>query len=191
MVKLQKLDKCVRVLMKSHLTVNESMIDVSNDIESLNKQRNENLIAIKEWDQKIREVNDEIMKQKDVITAGLESEQLNTEQAKKCSNEKSTGRAHGESRDPMVLCTICDENFEKNCYLEKHLESEHIQEKDFKCATCGKKFILQWRLEKHQLIHTSYFLANKTCPFDEIGCKFLHKAKEETNAVKEIDISPC
>ena len=83
MAKLQKLDKCVRVLMKSHLTVNESMIDVSNDIESLNKQRNENLIAIKELDQKIREVNDEIMKQKDVITAGLESEQLNTDQAKK------------------------------------------------------------------------------------------------------------
>ena len=72
------------------------MIDVSNDIESLNKQRNENLIAIKELDQKIREVNDEIMKQKDVITAGLESEQLNTDQAKKCSNVKSTGRAHEE-----------------------------------------------------------------------------------------------
>ena len=96
----------------------------------------------------------------------------------------------------MVVCTICDENFEKNCYLEKHLESEHNQEKDFKCDACGKKFILQWRLEKHQLIHTStvlkhcrYFLANKTCPFDEIGCKFLHKAKEETNAVKKIDIS--
>ena len=84
---------------------------------------------VRELDQKIREVNDEIMKQKDVITAGLDSEKLNTDQAKKCSNVKSTERAHEESRDPMVACTICDENVEKNCYLEKHLEREHNQEK--------------------------------------------------------------
>ena len=70
--------------------------------------------------------------------------------------------------------------FHKNCDLESHLNKDHKPQK-FECEKCDKTFVLKWRLIKHQRIHNSpkikkchYFNNQKTCPFEQIGCMFLH-----------------
>ena len=68
-------------------------------------------------------------------------------------------------------CSFCDEHFEKHSDLEVHLGIAHSKQKDIQCDTCGKRFLLHWRLEKHKTMHTSsstikhcrYYLANKFC----------------------------
>ena len=51
----------------------------------------------------------------------------------------------------------------------------------FKCERCEKTFQLKWRLEKHRKGHEMlkvkvcyYFHNKKPCPYEEIGCMFLH-----------------
>ena len=48
--KLQKLDKIVKVLLNSYLSVNENMTKISTDIELLKQLKNDNIIAINELD---------------------------------------------------------------------------------------------------------------------------------------------
>ena len=50
---------------------------------------------------------------------------------------------------------------------------------------CDKTFVLKWRLRKHLEGHSKdcgkfchYFNNEKVCPFEKIGCKFLHKDSE-------------
>ena len=58
--------------------------------------------------------------------------------------------------------------------------AEHEKDKQFKCETCGKEFFLKWRLKKHEGIHSSppkackYFVNKQECPYESIGCMFLH-----------------
>ena len=54
-----------------------------------------------------------------------------------------------------------------------------------KCDKCDKTFYLKWRLAKHKSIHQTknvrfchYFNNEKLCPFEEIGCMFLHAKSE-------------
>ena len=81
-------------------------------------------------------------------------------------------------------CKVCKESFSKNCELENHMVTIHASEKTHACQTCGKTFVLKWRLEKHFGIHQgnvktcNYLKEGKECPFEDIGCKFSHK---ETN----------
>ena len=51
---------------------------------------------------------------------------------------------------------------------------------------CGKRFQLEWRFKKHQASHDlktlkkcHYFNNAKACPFEEIGCMFLHLLSPE------------
>ena len=60
--KLQRLDKCVRVMLGSHVTVNEGVSALSKDIDLLRKQKNENVIAIKELEKLIDQVNADLKK---------------------------------------------------------------------------------------------------------------------------------
>ena len=88
-----------------------------------------------------------------------------------------------------LKCNICSEKFSVLWKFENHLNS-HTSEKQFECEHCGKGFHLEWRLNKHRQIHQSngkqvrkchYYNNNKSCPFVEIGCKFLHE--EATNCL--------
>ena len=76
-------------------------------------------------------------------------------------------------------CKYCDGTFDQTYELEKHLEGH--KEKEFECTACGKRFQLEWRLKKHLASHElktmkkcHYFNNGKACPFEEIGCMFLH-----------------
>ena len=84
-----------------------------------------------------------------------------------------------EEHQKKKICKYCEETFEQTYKLEKHLEGH--KEKEFECTTCGKIFQLEWRLKKHHASHDlktlkkcHYFNNGKLCPFEEIGCMFLH-----------------
>ena len=62
---------------------------------------------------------------------------------------------------------------------------EHENGKGFKCNTCEKTFHLKWRLNKHEknhnengVKHCRYFSHQEPCPYEAIGCKFLHVRSE-------------
>ena len=89
---------------------------------------------------------------------------------------------------PIIKCKICHEYFDKNVELENHITMDHTSKKDHQCTKCEKSFHLKWRLEKHKMMHESekyihchYFNNDKKCPFEEVGCKFIHK---KTNICK-------
>ena len=51
---------------------------------------------------------------------------------------------------------------------------------NYKCEVCEKEFYLEWRYKKHKTVHTEdgkychYYNNGKTCPYEEIGCMYLH-----------------
>ena len=91
-------------------------------------------------------------------------------------------KMHNKSdHTPQINCESCEETFQKNCDLESHVERCHDSVEKFECDQCGKIFVLNWRLKKHQDIHTNqnvrkchYFNNLKYCPFEFIGCMFDH-----------------
>ena len=75
--------------------------------------------------------------------------------------------------------------FGKIWKLEKHLRT-HAETTKFKCNDCGKEFLMEWRLKKHKEMHTKqnvkkchYYNNSKICPFDDIGCKFVHEVSKK------------
>ena len=85
-----------------------------------------------------------------------------------------------------IQCPLCDKNFQYSHELENHM-TIHSGEKPFKCECCGKGFYLKWRLTKHRTMHNEkkmtrdchYFNNVKLCPFEENGCKFVHRLAGE------------
>ena len=61
---------------------------------------------------------------------------------------------------------------------------KHEGIKKFKCEECEKEFHIEWRLKRHKEVHDiktkkcHYFNNAKTCPYEEIGCKFAHRVSE-------------
>ena len=81
----------------------------------------------------------------------------------------------------IVKCEMSDERFVKRWELECHMKSNHEECEKFECKECKKEFVTKWRLKKHEVIHTGkvkkqcyYFNNNVICPFDDLGCKFIH-----------------
>jgi hypothetical protein len=89
-----------------------------------------------------------------------------------------------EEHSKTFKCKSCDETFEARWILEVHMK-DHEARKEFKCEICNKEFFLKWRLNQHKRGHDEnerrfchYFNNNKTCPYEEIGCKFRHEISE-------------
>ena len=87
-----------------------------------------------------------------------------------------------DSHPIQIKCNDCTEIFVKNSDLEVHLEEQHVRSMEYKCDKCDKKFALKWRLKKHLEVHSKentkfchYFNNEKYCPYERIGCKFLHQ----------------
>ena len=82
-------------------------------------------------------------------------------------------------------CKHCEQTFSRNCDLEKHMDEHEETGKGFKCNTCEKTFYLKWRQNKHEknhhtigVNHCRYFSHQEPCPYEAIGCKFLHVQSE-------------
>ena len=69
--------------------------------------------------------------------------------------------------------------------LEVHLKL-HRDVESFECNVCSKTFHLKWRPSKHRQMHSisntnkkcHYFNNDKSCPYQDVGCMFLHQASE-------------
>ena len=147
-------------------------------IESLETWINRRDEAIKDMDSKLRKVPQD----KDIEALKEHVDRL----------EGSLETGVVVRNDIAKHCNLCDEKFGKNCELEKHMNTEHKAPKEFSCNICSKTFHLKWRLVKHQDIHGEnqslkychYFNNEKVCPFEEIGCKFLHTKSSKCRFVK-------
>ena len=80
------------------------------------------------------------------------------------------------------------ESFNRFVDLEQHIKTCHEKHTVFQCDTCEKGFALKWRLKKHMRLHEEsniktchYFNNDKNCPYEEIGCKFLHNVAKFVN----------
>ena len=161
----------------------------SGRIETLNKQLervDKNGVLVNE--------NDELdLITKKLINLEVEIQSLKKGNINKSKNQRERFRSTcGSSASTHKhKCYLCEIIFEKNCDLELHLAESHEEEKTFKCNDCEKWFYLEWRCKQHMKIHTSevkycYFFNNdKNCPYEEIGCMFLHESAEMCT------FSPC
>ena len=91
------------------------------------------------------------------------------------------------SSSSLLQCNLCEMKFTRFCDLECHMKASHKKCKEFECDTCKKTFVTNWRLRKHERIHSGkitklchYFTNNVVCPFDDLGCKFLHTKSVDT-----------
>ena len=103
----------------------------------------------------------------------------------KCDNMKTDKKL---TKHKLLKCQVCEMEFEKFCDLEWHLKAKHEECTKFECDQCQKTFVTEWRLKKHSKIHSNkitkqshFFTNNVRCPFDELGCKFLHTLSYDSN----------
>ena len=124
-----------------------------------------------------------------------------TKNVKKCSKifrNKSASKGHlVKDHEIKFTCKYCSETFDESVKFEVHLNS-HQECTKFKCGECDKEFNLKWRLKKHKTLHQNdnipschYYNNSKNCPFDEIGCKFLHKDSRQCKFNKTCTRNLC
>ena len=91
-----------------------------------------------------------------------------------------------EKHPSRIKCNVCETSFDKNSDLEVHIKMCHESIAQHPCDLCGKTFVMKWRLNKHIEAHRNksqkhchYFNNDKSCPFEEIGCKFRHQNSDK------------
>ena len=155
----------VKDILESQEITDPIIVKNADDIKLIKNAKDENKAAIKELDNRIYAINEELKTVKDK----LEDKDISKEKSR---IEKATKR---------TKCKMCDTNFHIFSDLENHIKNCHNIHKGYKCDKCEKDFVLMWRLKKHMNIHRDkfylqchYFNNGKECPFEELGCKFLH-----------------
>ena len=94
--------------------------------------------------------------------------QYNTEKTKNVSSKKE------------YKCKKCEYKSNKSFELEQHIKNTH-EEEGLKCKICDKTFVMNWRLRKHEEGHNKqtkmchYFNNNRSCPYENVGCMFMHE----------------
>ena len=115
-----------------------------------------------------------------------------------CNTKQMLKQHISQTHSREHKCKICKVGFKKSSDLEVHIKITHSSTEKFECEQCGKQFFLKWRLTKHQNIHNSettkkchYFNNKKNCPFEAIGCMFLHSYAENCRYGKHCKIKMC
>ena len=126
---------------------------------------------------------------KDITNTEINSEKkdssdqmFNCKQCDKSFDVRNRLKNHVQENHPQkIKCKSCKETFDKTCDLEVHIKRYHEPIGKYECNQCDKRFVLKWRLSKHQENHDSqkakkchYFNNNKICPFEDLGCMFQH-----------------
>ena len=163
---------------------------LQSEINDLKEELNQNRTELNDVKDELKNVKEE---QKANKTESVENPKVSQEPEFKCkvSNQpfgsKKILKMHNQTNHaPQIKCESCDEIFEKNCDLEYHIERSHKFVEKFECEKCCKTFVLKWRFKKHQENHTNqsirkchYFNNQKCCPFEIIGCMFLHTLSDK------------
>ena len=96
-------------------------------------------------------------------------------------NQKTKVKKLNITKTSHLECYQCENTFVRFSDLESHIKATHKAYEEFKCDKCSKTFVTTWRLRKHERIHTDksirpcrFFTNKEECPFDDLGCKFLH-----------------
>ena len=116
-----------------------------------------------------------------ILKNKIQSLEIDVKGLRQVPSRKVENPASEELR--VKKCNICGEKFGKNYQLEKHAVEVHNEKKQHHCNVCEKSFYLRWRLDKHKEVHEDaqvskfchFFNNDKVCPFDDVGCKFIHK----------------
>ena len=151
----------IKEILESQAMLDEIVVKTSDDILAMQKTRKENSVAL------------------DILENRLEKLYRELEETRKeIEHKEKTTKFRSKSE---IKCDLCDVGFDLNSDLETHIKVNHENHKVFKCDKCDKCFVLNWRRDKHMKLHTNasvkpchYFNNGGKCPFEELGCKFLH-----------------
>ena len=145
------------------------------------KEMNKLKQRIQEIEIDIKEFDEEIVDDMAEKVDNLNKVQKKGKDAEIPTRSEKVGNSKDDKYTPLLKCDICETTFGKSSDLECHIKAKHEGYEDFNCELCNKKFVTLWRLTKHQQIHYDksrkfchYFNQDLNCPFDELGCKFLH-----------------
>ena len=160
----------VKDIIESQVMIDEIIVKNSDDIRFIKQIKEENAKSIKLLQTRI----DKIDKIDNELTKKSMFDKENDEEVEK--QRVVAGKTHD-----LKECKLCSKRFKKCNELESHIKNCHENYREFKCDQCEKTFVLEWRLKKHINLHTDdnvqrchYFNNKKNCPFEELGCKFLH-----------------
>ena len=155
----------VKEIVESQTMIDELVVKNSDDILVMKRTKEKNADAIKDLETKMDRINQEIELKKKKIMDKVTKE----------------ARLRSETSVNSIQCNYCDKHFERFVDLENYIKEIHGDHKEFQCDKCKKFCVLKWRLKKHMKIHEQkfvqychYFNNGKMCPFDELGCKYLH-----------------
>ena len=133
-------------------------------------------------DGKVKILENKLAKKEEVLE-NIDEIQIKCKICEEILESKKSLRKHmKESHQTQIKCFICEKAFNRNSDLETHIEECHEESERHKCDKCEKKFALKWRLKKHIESHSKesnkfchFFNNGKMCPFEKIGCMFLHQ----------------
>ena len=177
----KELNEDMEALAKKVTELENMMINLTSKLNETNENQ-----------ENIKDIHEKVSKH-DSILNDLQKTSSNSQKDKlfKCTEcdsqfkSKSLMKQHFKKEHwvPTVkLWDNCDEIFVENWELEVHLKS-HSDAEIYSCNKCDKTFVLKWRLEKHKKGHMGkicchYYNNMKKCPFEKIGCMFLHSESE-------------
>ena len=154
--------KEMKEVTESQAKLKEICVKSCVDILDMKKTKDENSVALKILEDKIDKIDKEL------------------KFIKKKNEDKDKEKVSRSNYE--IKCKLCDESFNRNSDLESHIKLSHEDHEVFQCQQCDKCFVLNWRLQKHIKLHSEepvktchYFNNGRTCPFEELGCKFLHQ----------------
>ena len=146
---------------------------IDSDIKNLRKEQSENLLKIRDFDEKLKI----LVKEQDIF---LETVKKNKNCIREI-NDKVESKIKMVERTNEIKCKICEQVFDRISDLDEHVTTIHNKSKNSKCDFCGVEYALKWRLKEHmssdhkQMQRTCHYYNNeKMCPNEPIGCKFAH-----------------
>ena len=185
--------------------------NVENLMDSRNKTCEQNNV---EHNEKISKISNEICKINDEVEQehGSNSEEIEKIKGKMYDVTKRitviNGRIESLDKSDMKIsnkiksrktlkCTHCDSEFNSITDMEKHLQEQGIFNQ-FKCDECEVSFHSEWRIKKHLKVHSRkftrnchYFNSDMECPYQQLGCKFLHRKSKNCKYGNECNVKMC
>ena len=170
----------------AHKTKVKTTKELTEEIKAV-KETNEYLKdKIKELELKLKKVVSKVKGQHNLYNCEQEKERnIKCAECDEVCQTKAVLKKHKrEKHRRKISCAECGETFIEHWILEIHLKN-HDKVANFPCDICKKVFQVRWRLTKHLNIHEDentkkchFYNNGKPCPFEEVGCKFLHEESD-------------